>query len=124
MEGWMYYTRITSINKLKIPVDNTITKAELDKRVPLQARWKSDNYNHLFEQPTQFYAVGLTLALLGAESRTDVALAWSYVGLRVVHSFVQSVSNPVMTRFKIFITMSLVLATMTVRAGLMLWDRL
>jgi hypothetical protein len=123
MEGWMYHARITSINKNKTPVDNTLTKHDFDKRIPPESRWKADNYNHLFEQPTQFYAVALTLALLGAESKVDVGLAWGYVGLRVIHSIVQSVWNPILKRFGIYITMSGVLAVMTVRAALMLLER-
>jgi hypothetical protein len=64
MEGWMYYERITAIHQSKTNmIDNTHTKNDLDKRIPPQKRWKGDNYNHLFEQPTQFYAVALTLAL-------------------------------------------------------------
>jgi hypothetical protein len=104
-------------------LDNTLTKHEFDKQIPPQLRWKADNYNHLFEQPTQFYAVALTLAMLGAESRTDVGLAWGYVGLRLVHSMVHSTTNPIMRRFQLYIVMSGVLATMTVRAGLMLLKR-
>jgi hypothetical protein len=42
------------------------------------------------------------------------------VGLRVAHSFVQAVSNPVMTRFKVFVTSSFVLLGLTARAGLMM----
>jgi hypothetical protein len=106
-----------------LKVDNTLTKHEFDKQIPPQQRWKAENYNHLFEQPTQFYAVALTLAMLGVESKTDVALAWGYVALRLVHSFVQSTTNPIYTRFQLYICMSGVLATMTVRAGLLLLNR-
>jgi len=123
MEGWMYYCRIRAVNSQKMKLDNTLTKHEFDKQIPPQLRWKADNYNHLFEQPTQFYAVALTLAMLGAESRTDVGLAWGYVGLRLVHSMVHSTTNPIMRRFQLYIVMSGVLATMTVRAGLMLLKR-
>jgi hypothetical protein len=38
---------------------------EFNAKIPAPVRWKADNYNHLLEQPTQFYAIALTLALLG-----------------------------------------------------------
>jgi len=124
MEGRMYYERITALSQIKTKViDNTKTKHDFDKAIPPQKRWPADNYNHLFEQPTQFYAVALTLALLGSESKVDLGLAWGYVGLRVLHSFVQSIWNPIMTRFRIYITMSSVLLVMTARTGLLLWER-
>jgi hypothetical protein len=81
-------------------------------------RWKADNYNHLMEQPTLFYAVTLTLALLGEGAGLNAALAWLYVGLRVAHSLVQALVNIIMVRFAIFMAASVVLLVMTVRAAL------
>jgi hypothetical protein len=40
-------------------------------------------------------------------------LAWSYVGLRIAHSLVQSTINKVMVRFLIFALSSLVLMALT-----------
>jgi hypothetical protein len=125
MEAWMYATRIPAITKYKIPIDSHTPASEWDRKIPAPIRWKADNYNHLHEQPTQFYAVALTLVFLGAgqggiANDWDVRLAWAYVGLRVVHSLVQAISNPIMTRFKVFVASSFVLLGMTVRAGLML----
>lgn len=75
------------------------------------------------EQPTQFYAVALALALLGVQNPTDVKLAWAYVGLRVVHSVVQATRNRIMVRFGLFLISSIVLATFTVR-GAWFWVNL
>ena len=47
-----------------------------------QAQWKSHNYNHLMEQPTIFYAIALTLALMDFGGGINYWLAWGYVGLR------------------------------------------
>ena len=54
-----------------------------------QAQWKSHNYNHLMEQPTIFYAIAITLALMDFGGGINYWLAWGYVGFRVVHSLVQ-----------------------------------
>ena len=56
------------------------------------------------------------LALSGGADGLAVNLAWAYVLLRVVHSFVQSLGNKVMLRFPVFALSSIVLIVMTVRA--------
>ncbi|OGM47147.1 hypothetical protein ABOM_003947 [Aspergillus bombycis] len=119
MEGWMYKTRIPVYSKLNLR--NTITRRELDAVTPANVRWKADNYNHLMEQPTQFYAIALVLALAGKDDKIDIILTWSYVAIRVVHSLVQSTSNHIMTRFSLFVTSSVILAVMTGRAALLVF---
>lgn len=113
----MYATRIPAISRSKVPLNPTLTPEELNARLPMQVRWKADNYRNLMEQPTQFYAVALTAAMVGAATQTDVRLAWVYVGLRVVHSFAHNVGNWIPVRFWIFASSSAVLLVMTVRVA-------
>ena len=89
----------------------------LDGRAPDEAQWPSHNYNHLMEQPTIFYAIALTLALMGFGDGINLYLAWGYVGLRIVHSIVQSTINIVAIRFAIFALAILCLLGLTVHAG-------
>ena len=89
----------------------------LDGRAPDEAQWPSHNYNHLMEQPTIFYAIALTLALMGFGDGINLYLAWGYVGLRIVHSIVQSTINIVAIRFAIFALATLCLLGLTVHAG-------
>ncbi|KAE8315071.1 fungal-specific transcription factor domain-containing protein [Aspergillus transmontanensis] len=119
MEAWMYKTRIPIYSKMNIK--NTVTKRELDAMTPASVRWKADNYNHLMEQPTQFYAIALVLALAGQDDKTNILLAWSYVAIRVVHSLVHSTSNHIMSRFSIFVVSSVILVVMTGRAALLVF---
>jgi hypothetical protein len=91
--------------------------ANLDGRAPDEAQWPSHNYNHLMEQPTIFYAIALTLALMDMGYGINLWLAWGYVALRVVHSIVQSTVNIVPVRFTIFFLASLCLLGLTVHAG-------
>ena len=118
MWAWLYATRIPAIVGAKVEMDPTMTTADLSQRLPPQVRWKADNYNHLMEQPTLFYAVALTLALAGAGDGLNAALAWGYVGLRVVHSLVQALANIIMVRFLIFMVGSLVLLALAIQAAL------
>jgi len=134
MEAWMYQTRIPAINAAtasgKLKTDPTMTTASMNAAFPANVRWKADNYNHLLEQPQQFYAVvGVLVAVELAKAGSvggggaevdwvQVQLAWAYVGLRIVHSVVQAATNIIRVRFSLFALSSLVLLGMTVRAAL------
>ena len=119
--AWMYITRIPAIQKAGMTMDQNLPNGQQMSELPATVRWKADNYNHLLEQPTLFYAICLTLALLGAGEGTNVTLAWAYVGLRVVHTLHQTLWNKIEIRFAIFSLASLVLITMIVRAALLIW---
>lgn len=101
---WMYAKRLPAL--LAIPAEKRAKlgqrTSELAREMPAASQWPADNYNHLMEQPTLFYAVSICLALLGAGTGMAVAFAWAYVGLRIVHSIVQATSNIVILRFALF----------------------
>ena len=118
MWAWLYATRLPAIAKLKLVYDPHRPSAEFIDQIPRQVQWKADNYNHLMEQPTIFYATALSLAVLGAGAGINAWLAWGYVGLRVIHSLVQSTSNVIMVRFSIFMLSSLVLLILAIRAAM------
>ncbi|MFN9848435.1 MAG: MAPEG family protein [Alphaproteobacteria bacterium] len=115
---WLYATRIPAVQKAQVPMDPGMTSADLAAALPASVRWKADNYNHLMEQPTIFYATALALAVAGQGDGLNAQLAWGYVGLRVVHSLVQATTNIIMVRFALFMIASLVLATLAIRAAL------
>ncbi len=117
MWTWMYLTRIPAIQKMNLALDPTVPPRDLMNRLPPNVRWKADNYNHLMEQPTIFYAVALALALMDQGAGLNLTLAWAYVGLRVVHSLVQATWNKIEVRFSIFALSSLVLMALIFNAG-------
>jgi hypothetical protein len=118
MWAWLYATRIPAMQKAKVPIDPNLTSADLAAALPASVRWKADNYNHLMEQPTIFYATALTLAVAGQGDGLNALLAWGYVGLRIVHSLVQASVNAIMVRFSIFMISSLVLLALAIHAAL------
>ena len=121
MLGWLYATRIPAVVRNRIVLDPRRLFEEFNAQLPASVRWKADNYNHLMEQPTLFYAVTLALALLGAGAGLNLALAWLYVGLRIVHSLVQATVNIILIRFAIFMAASVVLLVMAVRAAVLVF---
>lgn len=120
MWAWMYVTRIPAIRASKMKLDPNAPRGEQMATLPANVRWKADNYNHLFEQPTIFYAIALVLAQMGAGDGTNLQLAWAYVALRVVHSLVQSLVNIIELRFSVFFLSSLPLIALIWNAGRLL----
>jgi hypothetical protein len=118
---WLYATRLPAMIKGKIVYDPQRPASEFLDKIPPRARWKADNYNHLHEQPTIFYAVAITLAMLGAGGGLNATLAWIYVALRVAHSLVHATVNKVEIRFAIFVAASIVLLILAVNAALILF---
>jgi hypothetical protein len=113
---WMYATRIPAILKARMHLDPNAPRGEQMATLPPRVRWKADNYNHLMEQPTIFYPLVLALALLGDTSGTSLALAWTYVALRVAHSLWQALSNVIKVRFALFLLSTLPLFGLVWRA--------
>ncbi len=112
---WLYATRIPAMRKAKINPEKAKGTNVLET-LPAGVRSVADNYNHLMEQPTLFYAVCFALQLLEQTQPINIGLAWTYVALRVAHSLVQNLGNVIMLRFFIFVLSTLVLATLTVHA--------
>lgn len=111
--AWMYALRIPAMQKSGIDANEARHPGSLDV-LPTNARVVADNYNHLHEQPTIFYALVFYCQISGNVSALMINLAWAYVALRVVHSLVQCTAGQVMVRFSVFALSSLVLIAMTV----------
>ncbi|MBK8259296.1 MAG: MAPEG family protein [Polyangiaceae bacterium] len=120
MWAWMYAVRIPAIRRARMKLDPTAPRGEQMATLPPEVRWKADNYNHLFEQPTLFYPVLIIAALLPGTGTVELALAWTYVGFRVVHSVFQATVNKIEVRFALFFLSSLVLLGLVVKTGLAL----
>jgi len=110
---WMYVTRLPAMRKAEMKPDPNAPRGEQMSQLPPAVRWKADNYNHLMEQPTIFYAAALALALMGQGDGLNLMLAWAYVALRVVHSLWQALTNVIEVRFVLFALSTLPLIAMT-----------
>ena len=117
MWTWMYATRIPAISAAKMKLDSNAPSGEQMSALPAKVRWKADNYNHLMEQPTLFYALVISLALVGEGNGINLYLAWTYVALRIIHSLVQSLSNKIELRFLLFVLSNLPLLALTFSAA-------
>ena len=114
---WMVVTRVSGMRAARIHPEKTrhVRNSPLDQ-LPSEIRQVADNYNHLLEQPTIFYALVLILALSGEAGHLELGLAWGYVALRIIHSLWQTLRNVVMIRFYLFVASTLVLFPLAARA--------
>lgn len=117
---WMYATRIPAMLKAGLDAKGMVgtTGASLRAQLPDNVSWKADNYNHLHEAPTLFYAVAIVLAISAQGDGFNTMLAWAYVVLRVMHSIVQATWNKVAVRFALFALSSLVLMALILHAAI------
>ena len=117
---WMYSTRIPAMLKAGMDAKDMVgtTGASLRAQLPDSVSWKADNYNHLHEAPTIFYAVAIVLAIIGEGDGLNTTIAWAYVGLRVAHSILQATVNKVAIRFALFALSSLALMALILHAGI------
>lgn len=114
----LYVRRLPAMTSMRKDAQDFIREPELMQQLPDRARWAADNYNHLHEQPTLFYAVTIVLFVTGQTNTLNLTLAWIYVVLRVVHSLVQVTTNRVLVRFGLFAVGSVVLFLLALRAFL------
>ncbi|MDX1605901.1 MAG: MAPEG family protein [Candidatus Competibacterales bacterium] len=116
---WMYVTRLPAMKKAGIdPVE--LKRSEDLEALPVSVKQIADNYNHLHEQPTVFYALALLTNVAGTTGAWTVGLAWAYVALRVVHSMIQCTFNYVPLRFLVFVSSSIVLIAIAILNALAL----
>ena len=122
MTIWMYAVRFPALARKGISLKGRVGSkgGDLDGVVEPEVQWKAHNHNHLMEQPTLFYAIALTLALMDFGGGINLWLAWAYVGFRVVHSLIQATVNVVLWRFLAHVAASLCLLGLTVHAAAVL----
>ncbi|ACT58505.1 MAPEG family protein [Hirschia baltica] len=83
--------------------------------LPEKSIWTSDNHTHLHEQPTLFYALCLYSHLVGVADNINIGLAFAYVVLRVIHSIIQTSTNNIIWRFRVFMTGTAILMIIALR---------
>ena len=118
---WMYATRIPAMIRLRIHPQKGQDTKKLKELLPDEVTRISNNYNHLFEQPTLFYAIAISIAVLGHVDAIHVYSAWAYAVIRILHSLVQATIDKVMFRFGLFSLSWIILSVMIIRETLVLF---
>lgn len=111
---WMVATRLPAMTAAGMDAQAARDTSAL-KVLPPKITCIADNYNHLFEQPTVFYAVAISIAVLGHTDALHVQCAWLFTICRIIHSLVQATVNIVLVRFAFFMVAWAALTVMIVR---------
>lgn len=80
----------------------------------------SNNIANQFETPVLFYILSIILALLDGFSVYTLGLAWAYVVLRYIHSYIHIGSNYVPYRMRVFALSIVILLLMLIQAAITL----
>ena len=114
----MYVRRIAYLKSRRVHPQKVRTPDRVVSVIPEDVQYPANNFNNLLELPILFYAICLYLYVTGSVDSLYMIAAWTYVGLRAVHSAIQCTTNIVMRRFAVYMASSLVLWLIILRAAL------
>ena len=103
----MYAMRIGEMKRKRIHPQSVATSAQMAAR--LADTRAADNFRNLFELPVLFYLALVVAAMTGQAGTAVLALAWTFVGLRMLHSWIHCTYNKVMHRFQAYLAGGVVL---------------
>lgn len=107
--GYLRYTAVT-----RREVDPRYYETYQGAAEPDRLAVASRHVVNLFEAPVLFYVAILLAYQAGLAGAIPVSLAWAYVILRAVHSWIHLTSNVVIWRFRVFVLSWLVLMALWV----------
>ena len=100
----LYQTRLAEMKRRRIHPQAVARSAQM---ATLEDTRAADNFRNLFELPVLFYAAMLLIIISQIQSTTLLMLAWAFVVLRYLHSFIHCTYNRVKDRFSAYLFSSL-----------------
>ncbi len=97
----MYLVRVAEMRANRVSPQSIANSRQAAEK--LQNISASDNFRNLFELPVLFFAICPILYVTDNVSTLQLTLAWIFVALRGLHSFIHVTYNRVMHRFRVFI---------------------
>ena len=107
MVARMAYLRVTAVQRGDVPIQ--YYRLYYEGVEPDRLRQIGRHVQNHFEVPPLFYVAVLFLYATGSVTPLGVGLAWLYVALRAVHSFVHLGRNDVTLRLAVWASSALVL---------------
>lgn len=103
----LFQTRLGEMKQRRIQPQSVASSAQMAQLV--EDSRAADNFRNLFELPVLFYAAILLALYTGTAGTALLVLAWVFVALRAMHSYIHCTYNRVMDRFKAYLLSGLVL---------------
>ena len=113
----LYQTRLAEMKLKRIHPQRVASSAQMASLV--EDTRAADNFRNLFELPVLFYAAMLLAIQAGNQSMALLVLAWAFVVLRYVHSYIHCSYNRVKDRFSAYLFSGLALWCMW---GVLVWS--
>jgi hypothetical protein len=104
--GWTFLLYVwLTIARTRAVKDGKVEYAcfVLGRDEPLEVARITRNLANQFELPVIFYAVVIVLVALGRVTTLDVIAAWAFVAGRVAHTLVQTLTDNVVLRGRVFV---------------------
>lgn len=111
---YMFAKRLKSMQVHRIHPQKLNTPAS-KSLIPEEESFPAHNFVNLFEVPVLFFIFALTCEQLKLTDNIFFFGSWIYVGLRYIHSFIQSTYNKVMHRFNVYFLSCMVLWYLWIR---------
>lgn len=102
----LFVTRIGEMKRRQIHPQQVATSVQTSHLEDTRA---ADNFRNLFELPVLFYAAVLLAIQANLENDSLLVLAWAFVALRFLHSYIHCTYNRVMDRFRAYLIGGMVL---------------
>ena len=96
---WLTIARTAAVKRGDVEYGSFI----LGRDEPLEVARITRNVANQFELPVVFYAVVVLLVALGKVTAIDVVAGWAFVGGRIVHTLVQTLTDNVPLRGRVFV---------------------
>ena len=106
---WLIRCRIVAVRDGLNPLVFCLNRGG---KLPDRLVQAAQHYENLFEMPVLFYLAILVAYVTNSVDVMLLTLAWGYVGLRVMHSWIHLGSNNLRWRVRSFVVSSLVLLGM------------
>ena len=103
----MFFERVRQMRAERIPFREIPSGSQMAAR--FADTRAADNYRNLFEAPVLFYLALVVAAVTGNATAMVIGLAWAYVAIRYLHSYIHCTYNRVRHRLYAFLASNLVL---------------
>jgi hypothetical protein len=113
--AWLTWARQQAVKAGKIEYSGFL----LGREEPLEVARITRNLGNQFELPVVFYSVVILLIVVRAVGTLDLVAAWGFVLGRIAHSLVQTCTNDVVLRGRVFLINFLALAVLVAHLALL-----
>jgi hypothetical protein len=116
--AWLTFARAAAVGRGEV----AYAAFEFANAEPPAVARITRNLANQFELPVLFYAIGVLLIALGRVTALDVIAAWVFVLGRIVHTAVQTLTDDVRLRGRVFMINFLAILVLVGHVGLLALD--